>query len=90
MLERAQREEVIHMDKRIAKFALAGALTGLLGAGGMAVASAQDSDSGSSTTTSVDSTAPDASATAPAAGDRENCPDKPTAEDTTADADTTS
>jgi hypothetical protein len=75
---------VIYMDKRIAKLALAGALTGLLGVGGVSIASAQED--GDDTTTTVVEEGSDTT-TAPAdAADREDCPDKPADDTAAADA----
>ena len=65
------------MDKRIAKLAAAGALVGLLGIGGISIASAQEDDSGSSTTTVQEQQSTDSSTDTQAdALDREDCPDK--------------
>ena len=81
------------MDYRLAKFAAAGAVVGLLGIGGATIASAQD-DTGtsSSTTTQVDddsTTSTDAAATdetADADKDGKDCPDHDAAADDTADS----
>ena len=72
------------MDHRIAKLAASGAIVGLLGIGGATIASAQDSDT--SSTTAVEPTQDDATvapADDAAPRDGEDCPDK--ADDTTTD-----
>jgi hypothetical protein len=76
------------MDYRLAKFAAAGAVVGLIGVGGASLASAQD-DTGSSTSTTVQSstdTTADSSTDAPATDadhDGKSCPDKAADSDTT-------
>lgn len=67
------------MDYRLAKFAAAGAVVGLLGIGGATIASAQD-DSGTSSSTTAQTqdeatTAPDAGAPRDAAHDGKDCPE---------------
>ena len=86
------------MDYRLAKFAAAGAVVGLLGIGGATIASAQDdTGSSSSTTTQTQDEAttatPDAGAPADAAHDGKDCPDHDgtaPAGDTSASADSAS
>ncbi|MDP1820622.1 MAG: hypothetical protein Q8K58_12135 [Acidimicrobiales bacterium] len=73
------------MDKCSAKLALARALTGLLGVGGVSIATAQE-DADTSTTVAEEEASE--STTAPDDADREDCPDRAADHaDASADAD---
>jgi hypothetical protein len=75
------------MDYKLAKYAAAGAVVGILGIGGATIASAQDTDSSSTSTTVQPSTHDDSGRPAPdASKDGKDCPLHDQAADTPADA----
>jgi hypothetical protein len=63
------------MDYQLAKYAAAGAVVGILGIGGATLASAQEGDSSSTSTTVQGSTSDSSGTTAPdASKDAKDCP----------------